>query len=156
MSKRSLFGVATLSVVFLTALMLQIFMMVKSNTYLTLPDGKSYKILVADTDGLRVEGLSDRDSLGVYGAMYFIFPEKRINGMVMRRMNFALDMAWLDGNVITDIAENLQPEPGKSESEFTIYANKVPGNGVLEFPAGFIKEHSLKVGDSIKISNYKP
>lgn len=115
----------------------------------------NYVFMVAANEETRIRGLSNFDSMGGYEGMYFIFDRLGINKMVMRDMRFPLDMIWLNGNIITDLAENLPPEPGRAESELTIYSNKVPGNGVLEAPAGFIAKHSLKVGDMVEIGTIK-
>ncbi len=114
-------------------------------------DGVDYPVLIAANDQMRYQGLSNRDSLGRYAGMYFIFAHRGINSMVMRDMRFPLDMVWLNGSVVTDIAENLIPEPGRSEAEFTVYSNKIPGDGVLELPTGFIARHGLKVGETLEI-----
>ncbi len=73
----------------------------------------------------------------------------------MRDMRFPLDMIWLNGHVVTDLAANLMPEPNRSEAELTVYSNKVPGDGVLELPAGFIASHGLKVGQTLEIGPVK-
>lgn len=108
---------------------------------------KRIPVMVADTDHLRSQGLSDMGSLGLYGGMYFKFDDRGIHRMVMRDMLFPLDMVWLDGDKITDIATDLAPEPGKGENDLTIYSNTVPGTAVIEFPAGFVKENGIRVGD---------
>ncbi len=115
--------------------------------------GVNYNFVVANTDQMRFRGWSGHDSMGRYGGMYFIFPNVGINRMVMRNMRFPLDIVWLNGTTITDLAENLAPETGRVEAELTIYSNKIPGTGVLELPAGFIKQAGLKIGDKVQINN---
>ena len=73
--------------------------------------------------------------------------------MVMRDMHFPLDIIWLDGNKIIDIAPNLPPEPGLAEEQLTIYRSRAASTLVLELPAGFMERTSLKIGDVIEISN---
>ncbi|MBI5729447.1 MAG: DUF192 domain-containing protein [Candidatus Magasanikbacteria bacterium] len=113
--------------------------------------GEEFRVLVADTQSHRVTGWSKRKDMGAYGGMLFVFPERRQHTMVMRSMLFPLDIIWIDGRTIVDMAPNVLPEPGKSEAELTPYFARLPSTLVLELPAGFIKAHSLKIGDQIEI-----
>lgn len=118
-------------------------------------NGVDYNFLVADTDRARFRGLSDRESMGQYDGMYFIFDRPGIYGMVMRDMRFPIDIAWLDGETIVDLGEEFPLEPGLPEEELTVYSNETPGNGVIEFPAGFLSEHDVMVGDRVEIGSFK-
>jgi uncharacterized membrane protein (UPF0127 family) len=71
--------------------------------------------------------------------------------MVMRDMNFPLDIIWLDGFTIVDMAPNLQPEKGRTEEDLTPYFARLPSTLVLEVPTGFITQNKLKIGDRIEI-----
>lgn len=71
--------------------------------------------------------------------------------MVMRDMRFALDMVWLDGLEIVDLAKNLEPEPGKNELQLVPYVGRTKNNMVLELPAGFLDKNGVKIGDKIEI-----
>ena len=113
--------------------------------------GLDYNFEVADTERAKIRGLSDRDSMGRFAGMYFVFDQVGTNRMVMRDMRFPIDMIWLNGATVTDLAENIPLEPGRTESELSVYSNEIPGNGVLELPAGFIAEHGIKVGDRVEI-----
>ncbi len=114
--------------------------------------GHQLSVLVADTDQHRFQGLSNRDSLENFQGMLFIFPRREQHTMVMREMRFPLDIVWLDGNTIVDIAPQLQPEPDRSEAELTPYPGRVPSTMVLELPAGFAEQNALKVGDRVVVA----
>jgi len=112
--------------------------------------GQNLKVLVAKTPPRLYEGCSNKDNLGKYDGMLFVFGNYGQHPMVMRDMRFALDMLWLDGTEIVDMAKNLQPEPGKTETELTPYIARTKNNMVLELPAGFLDKYEVKIGDKIE------
>ena len=114
--------------------------------------GETISVLVANNFPHLYKGWSDRDSMGEYGGMLFVFLRKDQHAMVMRNMRFPLDIVWLNGNTIVDIAPNAVPEPGRSESQLTPYFARLPSTFVLELPAGFTSKYGVKVGDTIKLS----
>ncbi|OGH70627.1 MAG: hypothetical protein A2754_03265 [Candidatus Magasanikbacteria bacterium RIFCSPHIGHO2_01_FULL_47_8] len=113
--------------------------------------GQEVKVLVADTDARRFKGWSDRKDMGRYGGMLFLFPERAQHTMVMRNMQFPLDIVWLDGNTVVDMAPNVSPEPGRAEEDLTPYFARGPSTKVLELSAGFVKMNGVKVGDVVMI-----
>ena len=114
-------------------------------------NGRILTVLLADTEQHRIKGWSGKKDMGKYDGMLFVFPEKAQHTMVMRDMNFPLDIIWLDGFTIVDMAPNLQPEKGRAEEDLTPYFARLSSTLVLELPAGFIKQNSLKIGDRIEI-----
>lgn len=114
--------------------------------------GQEIHVLVADTYNHRLKGWSDRKDMGKYGGMLFVFPDRGQHAMVMRDMHFPLDIIWLDGNKVVDIAPNLPPEPGLPEAQLTVYMARSASTLVLELPAGFKEKTGLKIGDIIEIS----
>lgn len=113
--------------------------------------GREARVLVADTYNHRLKGWSDRKDMGQYGGMLFVFPDRGQHAMVMRDMRFPLDIVWLDGNKVIDIAPNLPPEPGILEEELTVYRARAASTLVLELPAGFKEQTGLKIGDEVEI-----
>ncbi len=113
--------------------------------------GRQIHVIVADTYNHRLKGLSGRKNMGNYGGMLFVFPERSQHAMVMRDMNFPLDIVWLDGNRVVDIAPNLPPQHGIAESELIVYRARTDSTLVLELPAGFMDETGLKIGDLVDI-----
>jgi|SRR3989338_7607377 len=114
-------------------------------------NGRILHVLVADTDVNRIKGWSGKKNMGKYDGMLFVFPDKKQHTMVMRDMKFPLDIIWLDGFTIVDMAPNLQPENDISEEDLTPYFARLPSTLVLELPAGFIMENKLKIGDRMEM-----
>ncbi len=113
--------------------------------------GREVPVIVADNYEHRLQGWSDRKDMGQYGGMLFVFPDRGQHAMVMRRMQFPLDIVWLDGNKVIDIAPNLPPEPGVAEDQLTVYRARAASTLVLELPAGFRDQTNLKIGDLVEI-----
>src|SRR3989344_1519780 len=116
--------------------------------------GQEVRVLVADNYNHRLKGWSDKKDMGKYGGMLFVFPDRGEHAMVMRDMHFPLDIIWLDGNKIVDIAPNLPPEPGVAEEQLMIYRARAASTLVLELPAGFRDQYELKIGDIVEIYKY--
>ena len=114
-------------------------------------NGRILKVSVADTAQNRIKGWSGKKDMGKYDGMLFVFSEKSQHTMVMRDMNFPLDIIWLDGFTIVDMAPNLQPEKNRAEEDLTPYFARLPSTMVLEVPAGFVMENKLKIGDRIEV-----
>lgn len=108
-------------------------------------------VLVADTPEHWLKGWSGRENMGSHHGMLFRFIIRDDHGIVMRDMNFPLDIIWLDSGQIVDMAPNVSPEKGRSEDELTVYRPRLPANAVLELPAGFITEKGLKIGDTVNL-----
>ena len=115
--------------------------------------GQEIRALLADTYNHRLEGWSDRKDMGKFGGMLFVFPDRGQHAMVMRDMRFPLDIVWLDGNKVVDIAPNLPPQPGVPEDQLIVYMARTASTLVLELPAGFKDRTGLKIGDIVEISN---
>lgn len=113
--------------------------------------GQTIEVLAADTLARRTEGWSNKKSMGTYGGMLFVFPEKREYTMVMRDMHFSLDIVWVDEGKIVDIAPRAEPERGREEADLTQYTPRVPATFVIELPAGFTEQHGMKIGDPVII-----
>lgn len=109
------------------------------------------KVLVADTADHRYRGWSGKKDMGSYDGMLFVYPNLGQHTMVMRKMNFPLDIIWLKNLQIIDIAPNVMPENKNTEAEYAPYFARTDSNLVLEMPAGFALENNLKIGDKIEI-----
>lgn len=113
--------------------------------------GQKIKVILADTYKHRLQGWSDKKDMGKYGGMLFVFAERSQHAMVMRRMNFSLDIVWIDGRTVVDIAPNLPPDPSLTEAGLQPYPPRAPGTLVLELLAGFAQKYGVKIGDKITI-----
>jgi uncharacterized membrane protein (UPF0127 family) len=108
---------------------------------------------IADNDEERRKGLSKRDSLGEGTGMLFVFEENERPTFWMKNMNFAIDIIWVNDEKIVGIEKNIKPEPGLSEEKLTLYPAPQEIDHVIEVNAGYSQDHSLKVGDSVDLSN---
>ena len=100
---------------------------------------------VADTDAIRVQGLSGKYFLPSNTSMLFVFDKPDIYGIWMKDMNFPLDIVWLDKNkTIVHSLSNVDP----STYPHVFYPSK-PAVYVLELRAGFLEENGVKAGDMI-------
>lgn len=61
-------------------------------------EGEELRVVVADEPAERQQGLRERDSLGAYDAMLFVFPEDTAGPFTMARVPVDLDIRWLDQN----------------------------------------------------------
>ena len=84
--------------------------------------------------------------------MLFLFDGSSRQAMLMRDTLFPLDIIWLDRGIVVDMAPNVQTEIGRSEKQLTRYYPRAPANMVLEVPAGWLAEHSLKIGDKLSLT----
>ena len=102
---------------------------------------------VADTESLREQGLSGRDSLPEGQGMLFVFEQDGLWGIWMKDMRFPIDIVWADasGTVIT-IAPGIAPDTYPNS-----FYPTAPARYVLELPAGFAAAHDIAIGSKIVI-----
>jgi uncharacterized membrane protein (UPF0127 family) len=112
---------------------------------------KDLYVMVADTPSRWFKGLSGRKNLGIYDGMLFVFPDASRRTMVMRDMDFALDVVWIKDSKIIDVKQNLLPEPGKKEAELTHYSPADSADMVIELVGGYVAQNGIKVGDDVKV-----
>jgi uncharacterized membrane protein (UPF0127 family) len=93
------------------------------------------------------EGLSDRLYMAHDHAMLFDMYGKDTYVFWMQRMHFPLDIIYLDGGKVVDIATNL-PAPGFFGVP-AVYTPKAKADQVLEVNAGIAAQVGLRVGDTI-------
>ncbi len=97
------------------------------------------------------KGLGNRDSVDEYEGMLFLFSESSRHGIVMRDMEFPIDILWIQQGTVVDIAPNVQVEPEKSEHELTKYYPRTNASSVLEVPAGWVEKHDVHIGESVRV-----
>jgi uncharacterized membrane protein (UPF0127 family) len=109
--------------------------------------GRIYNVIYANTEKLRVQGLSYRTSLAQNSIMFFVFDTEDRWGIWMKDMHFPLDILWLDKNYkVVHIVKNALPE-----SYPEVYEPSVPARYVIEANIGFADQNNIKIGDIIKI-----
>jgi uncharacterized membrane protein (UPF0127 family) len=107
-------------------------------------------VSVADTEATRELGLGGRESLASDEGMLFIFPTEGTYSFWMKDMHFAIDMLWISNNgtiihIQSDVVPATYPE------SFAPTSAEGLARYVLELPAGYAREHNIKVGDKVAI-----
>lgn len=93
-------------------------------------------VWVVNSDDGRHTGLSDKSELPKGRGMLFDWEEHSIHGLVMRDMDFAVDMVFLDEDGrVQKIVQNAEPSEETSHSAFCRYS--------IELPAGTAKENGI-------------
>ena len=102
---------------------------------------------VADTEGLREQGLSGRANLPEGQGMLFVFESDDTFGIWMKDMLFPIDIVWADvsGTVIT-VAKNVAPDTYPK-----VFYPSAPARYVVELPAGFAAAHGVAEGSVLKV-----
>lgn len=100
---------------------------------------------VADSEEERKQGLSGREVLEPGNGMFFIFDQPGLHGIWMKDMNFPIDILWFDQyGELVHFEEHVSPETFPDT-----FFPRSPSRYVLEVPAGFVKDRSIKLGDKI-------
>ncbi len=113
------------------------------------PDGTAVSLEIADTEPVRERGLMFRERLAPGDGMIFVFPEPGDYPFWMKNTLIPLDMLWLDARSrIVAIAQSVPPcktDPCPS------YPPNAVASYVIEVVSGFVRQHGLKVGDTVKL-----
>ncbi|WP_324663656.1 DUF192 domain-containing protein [Haloarcula sediminis] len=105
-------------------------------------------VRISDTVEQRRLGLSDTESLGPDEGMLFVHGEEAVQTYVMRDMDFALDIIYIDANrTITTIHHAPPPPEGESYSER--YSGRA--KYVLEVNRGWTNRTGVSVGDTVEL-----
>jgi hypothetical protein len=128
-------------------------------TTVTVVEGETNETLatvdarVADTFEKRYTGLSNTESLGPNEGMLFVHDSEDSRAYVMRKMDFPIDIVFVDANgTITEIHHAELPPEGTSEGDLKRYSGT--GKYVLEVPYGFTNDSCIEEGDRIRIAEY--
>lgn len=114
----------------------------------TVVDLTDWRLEIADTDEERQQGLSGRDGLAPKTGMLFQFGKPGIYPFWMKDMKFALDIVWLDGDEVVEVATLKPPQ----ETGF-IPAVHIPthrADTVLEINAGEAERLGLIKGNRVR------
>ncbi len=111
-------------------------------------NGLPIKLEIASSPVKQYQGLSDRVELCSECGMIFPYQTAEVRTFVMRRMNFPLDIVWINNNKVVGISENLSPE---QTGPYKPYASLVPVDTVLEINAGQAKKYNLRIGENFEL-----
>ncbi len=104
---------------------------------------------VAGSQSAREKGLSGRTEMPPGRGMLFVFPTSGRHPFWMKGMNFAIDIIWINGNKIVDIAPGAAPPIAGSDPQVLIPREEA--DFVLEIASGGAALRRWKIGDEIKI-----
>ncbi len=149
--------VTTSVVAFVTASLFLVFIFVYSS-YQSIPDinheqetvvgnikiGETYfNVEIADTLKKRIQGLSNKESLGKNEGLLFVFEESGTHGFWMKDMLFSIDIIWINSEkTVVQITKSATPE-----SYPEIFYPSEPVLYVLEVGAN--QSTSIKIGDEL-------
>ncbi len=111
----------------------------------------SLDITYAKTPEERYTGLSDRSNLPADQGLMLVYDMSERHGIVMREMNFSIDIIWLDKTgTIVDIKPNAKPSSYTSRSDKTVFRPDANARYVLEVAAGTAQKYDWSIDDSLK------
>ncbi len=102
---------------------------------------------VAATDQSRQKGLSSRTSLAENGGMLFLFDRPQRPIFWMKDMNFELDFVWIERDRVVQITESVPIRT--ATGSWTTLRPSQDVDAVLELTAGFLKNHSIGLGERV-------
>lgn len=109
-----------------------------------------FQVEIAETIQERSKGLSNRESLDLNKGMLFVMSQKTIPRFWMKKMEFPLDIIWINSDLeIIGIEKDLQPCvqnevcPTFSPEEKILY--------VLEINSGLSDEYNFAIGDRVNL-----
>lgn len=106
--------------------------------------GQKFQIEISRSEKEREQGLSGRNNLCENCGMLFVFPQEEKQGFWMKKMNFDLDIIWINNKKIVYIAKNV------SHNLKETIIPEVKANRVLELSAGTTDNFGIEIGDEIE------
>lgn len=110
------------------------------------------ELVVSSTAAQLQQGLSDRVGIGADG-MLFVFEKPMQTMFWMYHMQFPLDFVWIarqgDTMTVVDLHQNVPTHDEAQADGITRVAPNAPVVAIIEFPAGWIEQHSIEVGDTV-------
>ena len=111
----------------------------------------SLSVAVADTPAKKSKGLGGVRKLGDDEGMLFPFENSPYApSFWMKGMMIAIDIIWIQDNIIVAIDRNVPAQPEAQDEELVRYNPEVPIDYVLEVRAGLSDEKGFEVGDRVE------
>ena len=117
-------------------------------------DDKILVVQIADTDLLRVRGLSWQNELPHNEGMLFVFDGSGTRAMWMMGMQFNLDIIWFDENANVVAIEKDVPQCKTTVEVVACRENGVSGDNakyVLEVTAGFVDKFNITENSKLEL-----
>ena len=117
-------------------------------------DDKILVVQIADTDSLRVRGLSWQNELPHNEGMLFVFDGSGTRAMWMMGMQFNLDIIWFDENANVVAIEKDVPQCKTTVEVVACRENGVSGDDakyVLEVTAGFVDKFNITENSRLEL-----
>lgn len=109
-----------------------------------LPNGRSYDALIRQTESERAEGMQFRNRFPLRTVMVFLHRQPGHHRYHTVNVKFPLDIMWCDA--AGRIRELLTVPPGEPSC-----GGNVESSIVIEAPAFFASQNSLKIGDTMQL-----
>lgn len=110
--------------------------------------GIGVRVEVMDTDAEWKRGMMGRTELADGMGMLFVFPNEKIHDFWMKDTQVPLDMLFFDADLtLLHIQHNVPP---CKRDPCPTFGSQVVSQYVLEVPAGWAKEHGVKLGDTLQ------
>ena len=101
--------------------------------------GHNINIEIADTEAMRVQGLSGRDFLDANSGMLFLFEAPGKYTFWMKDMQFPLDFIWIKDGRVVEITANVP------NSNLQIYEPAQLVDSMIEVNAGWTAKNNIKI-----------
>lgn len=126
-------------------------MITRKSTTVSVND-QTIKVMVADSDEERSNGLSGKNRLNDNQGMLFIFDKADYYSFWMNKMKFSIDIIYIKDNKVTTVIENAKA-PSSTNDNLEIFKPTIESDKILEINSGLAKKYGIKEGTEIKINN---
>ena len=110
-----------------------------------------FDVWVADTRHEQVQGLSGTDALPEETGLLFAYDEEAADrAIVMRGMNYPIDIVFIGGSGTVTTIHSATPEPGVAEADLTRYTGRA--RWILELPHQSAERYAITPGTSVRIT----
>lgn len=116
----------------------------------TKPKRRTFQVEAVVSPAALQKGLSGRPKLPSGKGMFFVFPSLDRHSMWMPDMLFALDIVWLDENMMV-VHRNLGAAPCASRAKCPNYLSEKMAKYAIEMPAGDAEAYGFAVGTQVSL-----
>jgi hypothetical protein len=110
-----------------------------------------YDVWVAGTGPERYQGLSETTTLPTDTGLLFVYDQEADDrAIVMREMNYPIDIVFIDGSGTVTVVHSALTEPAVPEDDLTHYSGRA--KWILEIPHGTAERHDIVPGTSVRIT----